>query len=120
MRCEYAKNGKRCNAKTLTGDRYCFMHSQNPDVKEKRKKALSQGGKNAHKEYPLIKDTIMVKNNRDVIDLINKLVREVRVDEISVKKANCVGYLLNISLKALDSELEERIKNLENVLSKRK
>ena len=58
-----------------------------------------------------------IRSPRDVRRLLSRIVNEVLNNEIEVGRANCVGQLCNIILKAMEkSDLENRIERLERVL----
>ena len=121
MQCNFIKNnGGRCNSNALKGDEFCFVHSNDPEIVKIREKVLSEGGKNSRKQYQPIVDEITIEDTNGVVQMIRKLIQEIRQDEISTKKANAIGYLLNIGLRALQqSNIEDRLKDIEDVLSNR-
>ena len=79
------------------------MHSEIPEIVEKRKKATSEGGK-VRKKYTNILVTqcdIKVRSVTDIVVLLEDTINSLRKNLIDSKRANSVGYLANISLKAI-------------------
>lgn len=58
-----------------------------------------------------------IKSAQDVVSLLSESVSQVRRGEIDPRIANAIGYLSGMILKAREqSELEERLNNLESAL----
>ena len=120
MQCQFIKeDNKRCEAMTIKDSKFCFMHSSDPKIKKIRKKALSKGGKNSKKKYEPLTEKINIKSNKDVVNLITQTINEVRQDKISTKRANAIGYLSNVIIRALSQQtIEEKLNRIEHALSK--
>jgi hypothetical protein len=119
MECEFIKeNGEKCNALSIKNDKYCFAHSNNPEIIEKRKEAKILGGLNGRKQMlKPSKEFIEVKTPKDTLLLLEKTINDVRQNKIAVNQANCIGYLCNIITKIFEQEqLETRIAILERVV----
>lgn len=57
---------------------------------------------------------------QDVRRLLSKIVNQVINSELDVNKANCVGQLCNVLLRAMEkSDLEQRIEELERLVNSR-
>ena len=116
-------DGEGCKASALRNDDFCFTHCTNPKIVEYREKVNAEGGQNAHKEYapfPTEKDLIL-ESTSDVTKIIGKLVKEVREGKISERRANCIGFLLNIAIKSLEKDgIEKRLIHIEDAISNRK
>lgn len=121
MKCGFTKeNGLKCEANALRGGDFCFLHSDDPEIVKVREKALSEGGKNSRKQYEPLLDEIAVCGAKDVVELIVKLIGEVRRDEISTKKASTIGFLLNTLLKALElGEIDDKLEAVKSIFSGR-
>lgn len=117
MLCKFIKtNGKQCQANALEGLSYCFFHE--PSIADKRKKALSSGGKQRKK--PVLLEEIKINSIADVLPLLNKCINEVRTGELNSKNANTIGYLVNIVLETLKiTEIDKRLKEVENAIQLR-
>jgi len=109
MKCQYTKpDSKRCNANSLVETKYCFSH--NPKTQGEKKKAVLKGGlapkprKNAKRLEPL-----PLKSVEDIQSLIEDTINRVRTEPMTHQKANCVGYLANIALKALEINEPEKV-----------
>ncbi len=67
---------------------------------------------------PLIEDeAVRLETVRDYLDVINRVILEVKHDEHSstTQKARVIGYLINIAMRGLElSSIEERLAALEN------
>ncbi len=113
MQCKYLKtDGEQCGANALIIGDYCFTHS--PDMEVERQLATSKGGKHSYKEALVITGEKSVKTSKDIADLLESTINEVRAGKLDVKIANCVGYLASHLIKAIESaDLEERLEKLE-------
>lgn len=48
--CEFEKDGKRCRAYKITNSKYCFTHSDDPEIVAMREEALKKAAE-SHKLY---------------------------------------------------------------------
>lgn len=114
MMCKYRKEDEEsCNANAMKDSDYCFMH--NPEVIDERTEARIKGG--SHKIIKPELDEIKIENVQDIIQLLAKTINEVRKGDIDTRRANCIGYLANYIIKAmevgkLESEVEELYEKL--------
>ena len=100
------------------GGGYCFSH--NPRTQEALHEAAIKGG-SMLKKNTLDLPPVGVKTIQDVVLLIEDTVNRVRSGEMPINTANCLGYLGNVALKALQaSDLEKRIEALEAIIGERK
>ena len=61
---------------------------------------------------------IRLNQIQDVRRLLSRIINQVMAGEIEIGKANCIGQLSNIMLRAMEKgELELRIEELENLLN---
>lgn len=104
----------------MAGVKYCFTH--NPETKTKKELAILRGGiapKPRKEEKPL--PPISVRSIEDVLVLIEDTINRVRTEPITHQKANCIGYLANISLKALEvGEIDEKLELVNSLILGRK
>lgn len=122
--CNYTKSdGSKCQAQAVVdGDGFCFVHSENPAIIERRKKSQAEGGKNGrkHKDPPIEIETNL-SSMKNVVNILSFVVGSVLKNEISPRKANTIGYLLNVSVRAIEKkDIEARLEHLESLLSVRK
>lgn len=62
---------------------------------------------------------ILLTKPHHVRRLLSNIINEVHNNEIEVNKANCIGQLCNIMLRAMEkSDIEQRIEEMENYISK--
>ena len=126
-RCEFEKDSKRCNAYKITDSKYCFVHSDDPEVVEMRQQALKKAGE-SHKLFLPIdnKDSNEVSGSLNLpkfIDLgkakgIKKayitIIKASAQGLIDEKRLGALTYALNGYVNALNTiELLERIEALE-------
>lgn len=119
MKCHFIKeNNEKCNANAMNNSQFCFTH--NPEVKDKKKDAVLRGGLSAKKsERPL--EPMRIRDIKDLINLLEDTINKVRTEPMTHQKANCIGYLANIMIKAFESdELKEKVKNLEMAILNRR
>lgn len=132
-RCEFEKDGKKCKAYRITDSKYCFVHSDDPQIIEMRQQALKKAGE-SHKLFLPIEN----KDNGEVSGSLNlpKFVdlgkaKGIKKAYITIIKASAQGfiderklgaltYALNGYVNALDKiELLERIERLEKLTNQR-
>jgi hypothetical protein len=114
-RCQHRrKDGKRCNAVSMLGSRFCFFH--NPERKKEQEDARKKGGRQGRmaalgKNAP----NIQIKSPDDLIVLLSETISQVRRGEIDPRIANAIGYLSGVLLKAREQgEIEDRLTIIEN------
>ena len=99
---------------------YCFLH--NPDISDREKKEIQSRGGQANKikvSEPL--SPIKINQSKDVVLLLEDIINKVRTGEIDLRVANCIGYLSNILIKALEQgEFEEKVEMIERLILERK
>ena len=107
------KLGARCRVKAVKGSTACFVHDD--ALLEKRTNARRTGGKNKRRAVlgPHSPE-ISLRSGREAVDLAGRMVGLVLRGELDPKVAYAAGGLLNIFLRALNTEvLERRIEALE-------
>lgn len=102
MKCQFTKpNGEQCDANAMIDSQFCFSH--NPETAEDKKSAVLKGGlapKPRKEAEPL--EPIKMRSADDILALIEDTVNRIRTEPITRQKANSIGYLINIALKALE------------------
>jgi len=120
MQCKFVKNNNQvCEAEALKGKGFCFFHSQDPTVKEKRIKANSEGGKsNMELETCVSKsDYFSLKTVGEVLSLLEFTMNNYLQGKITRSKASCIGYLASITIGAIkDNSFEQRLEVIEHVI----
>lgn len=118
MKCQNKKqNEVQCGANAMLGIKYCFSH--NPETHSERRAAILKGGR-APKPRRGAKrlESLPLRSIANIQTLIEDTINRVRTEPITHQKANCIGYLANIALKALEvGGLEERISSLEEKIN---
>ncbi len=121
MSCKaLTSTGEPCQARSMQGDDYCYLH--NPAVSENEKHdARSRGGKENQIVLKTPLPAIKLTNPKDVISLLEETINSVRSGDMDVKIANCLGFLIDKLLKAYEvSELSEKVEVMGLFLEKRK
>lgn len=124
MQCKFVKtNNQVCEAEALKNKGFCFFHSQDRKVKEKRIKANSEGGKSslALETYVSKPDYFSLKTVSEVLVLLEFTMNNYLQGKINRSKASCIGYLASITIGAIkDNSFEQRLEVIEHVLKQPK
>lgn len=99
------------------GGKYCFTHS--PEHKSQHKDAVRKGGSTLRvAKQSMILPDIPVREIGDLRILLEDTISRVRTEPMTHQKANCIGYLANICIKAFElTELSDRISIIEDQIS---
>ena len=113
--CQFIKkDGSLCKAHTIKDSDFCFFHTNADNAKAAGKK----GGKKGRCKV-LFASNLSLKSTKEVTQLLERTIKEVRRGDLDRGIANCVGYLAGILLKCLEqSELEKRIEKIEEAVFK--
>jgi hypothetical protein len=113
------ENGLRCEARVLSDSECCFFHD--PTRAADRKAAQSLGGQgNRMKTLDPGTPDVKIENGRDLLTLLNVTMNQVRTGVIDPRIATTLGYLADITMRAIkQNELEMRIRRLESVSESR-
>jgi hypothetical protein len=120
MKCTYKKEGGGpCNANAMIESDYCYVH--NPDISaEEKRDANVRGGSN---RAVTLKDPLPempIRKMPDVALLLVDTINRVRTGKMDIRVANCLGFLSDKLIKALEiSELEERFDKLERLVNEK-
>lgn len=120
MKCTFKKeNNDFCNANAMRGAKYCYLH--NPEISEEEKfNVQSNGGKgNAIKVFEPL-ESIKIQEPSDVVLLLADTINKVRVGEMDLRVANCIGYLSGHLIKACEvSNLSQKLDSIERAVAKK-
>jgi len=103
-------DGNRCRARSLTGKKYCALHSE-PG------RAASLGSKGGRRRTIFspsnLREFQAPKSAADLRDLLAESIIEIRTGKMKSKMANALGYLGSSFLHALEvADLESRLEKL--------
>jgi len=115
QRCKFEKqNLKQCEAWSMTGSDFCFTH--NPEMVAKKKEAVIKGGRSHKKNYnPL--PAFEINGSKSVAELLSQTINEVRMGQIDLRVANCIGYLSGHLIKAIEvSNVQDTLNRIEQKL----
>jgi hypothetical protein len=120
MKCQFIKpDGQKCQAHAVKGDEFCYFH--NPNISnEEKKETQTQGGqaRGLRVKEPLEK--IPIKKIPDVALLLVDTINRVRDGTLDIRVANCLGFLSDKLMRALEvSDLEERFDKLEQLVGEK-
>jgi len=118
MKCKFIKpNGEQCNANAMVGADFCFSH--NPKTQEAKKIAVLRGGLAIKKNEEFL-PPMRIRTTEDILIVLEDTINRIRTRPMTHQRANCIGFLCNAMLKALEqNKVEKRLKNIEDVLSER-
>ena len=117
MKCSSkTTSGSKCKCRTIRGSKFCYFH--HPNMRDKRKKSQSNGGKNNSTMLLTLPDIILNSAN-DVRILLSETINHLRKGMLDEKICRTIGYLSQVTLKSIEqSSLEDRLTNIENILKK--
>ena len=120
MKCEFIKpDGQKCEAYAVKGSSFCYFH--NPDISdEEKRKAQTSGGANRVLTLKKPLPPIQINNQDDVVLLVADTINRVRAGKLDIRTANCLGFLADKLLKALEaSQTNEKLEKIERLLALR-
>ena len=102
-KCQFRKkNGERCGADAQSGKSICVFHD--PDRSEDGRRARRAGGLERSRPpaaLPAETPDSPLRTNQDVLELLGESISQLRRGQLDPRKANAIGYLASISLRAL-------------------
>lgn len=118
--CKYTKqNGEQCRAPRIGDSEYCYWHS--PEMAAKRAEARKKGGQNRRVGKRSNHSRYSIKTTDEVVRALEDALNDAINLENSHARARTIGYLCQISLKALEvGELERRLEALEQSVFQKK
>ena len=111
--CKFVKSGgEPCLAPVMADSDYCYWH--NPETTSKRALAQKKGGQNRRAGKQSNHGRYSIKTTSEVLRALEDALNDACNLENSHARARTIGYLCQISLKALEvGELEKRLEALE-------
>jgi len=104
----------------MSGAEYCYTH--NPDISDEEKREAKQRGGQARAltiANPL--PALPINTPDDAVLLIVDTINRVRAGTLDIRTANCLGFLADKLLKALEtSRLNDRVEIIERVILEKK
>lgn len=122
-RCEFEREGKRCKGYKVTGSKYCFTHSDDPETVALRQEALREAGQSNKLYFPLKEGAEVGLRLPTFVDLSKAkgikrayitIIKAAAANAIDEKRLGALTYALNGYVNAIDKiEILERIETLE-------
>ena len=120
MKCEFIKpDGQNCEAYAVKGTGFCYFH--NPDISdEEKKEAQTNGGANRALTLKEPLPVLPIANQDDAVLLVADTINRVRAGKLDIRTANCLGFLADKLLKALEaSQTNDKLEKIERLLTQR-
>jgi len=120
MKCEFIKpDGEKCEAYAVKGTSFCYFH--NPDISdEEKKEAQTNGGANRALTLKEPLPVLPIANQDDAVLLVADTINRVRAGKLDIRTANCLGFLADKLLKALEaSQTNDKLEKIERLLAQR-
>lgn len=120
MKCEFIKpDGQNCEAYAVKGTSFCYFH--NPDISdEEKKEAQTNGGANRALTLKEPLPAMPIANQDDAVLLVADTINRVRAGKLDIRTANCLGFLADKLLKALEaSQTNDKLERIERLLAQR-
>lgn len=102
MQCKHIKpDNSQCKANAMQGADFCYLH--NPAIPEQEKKqGQSRGGEMRGLRITIPLPEIELKKPDDIVLLLADTINRVRLGEMDIKIANCLGALSGQMIRAMD------------------
>lgn len=116
MKCKFKKsNGDTCKNISLKSDRFCYWHSKKiPEAEKKMNR--SNGGKNKVIKVNSEFEQCELNSISDVMKLNSVMINGVLNNELDLRIATGITYMLNLQIKGIElNTIEKRIDKIEQV-----
>jgi len=116
MKCKFKKsNGETCKNLCLKSDRFCYWHSKKiPEAEKKMNR--SNGGKNKVIKVNSEFEQCELNSISDVMKLNSVMINRVLNNELDLRIATGITYMLNLQIKGIElNTIEMRIDKIEQV-----
>lgn len=91
MNCKFIKkDNKKCNAKAIKGEGFCFFHSEKH--MDERKNAAIRGGQSLKKNHGSTEE-IKLDTDEDLVNLLVSTINDIRQNNISPKAGSTICYI---------------------------
>lgn len=111
-RCEFVKDGKRCGCYKISNSRFCFTHSDDPQIIAMREQALKKAAE-SHKLYlPVVGETdngivnlprfVKLDTEKGIKKAYIVIIRAIAQGLIDERRCGALIYALNGYVGALD------------------
>jgi len=120
MKCSFIKDdGEKCEANAVKDSEFCYFH--NPDISdEEKKEAQTNGGANRALTLKEPLPVLLIANQDDAVLLVADTINRVRAGKLDIRTANCLGFLADKLLKALEaSQTNDKLEKIERLLAQR-
>jgi len=120
MQCEFNKpDGTQCEAHAIKDSGFCYFH--NPDISdEEKREAQTRGGQARGVTLAEPLPVMNIKKIPDITLFLVDTISRVRAGKMDVRTANCLGFLSDKLMRALElSDLEERFNKLEQLVNEK-
>lgn len=120
MKCEFIKSdGQKCEAYAVKETKFCYFH--NPDISdEEKREAQTNGGANRVLTLKEPLPVLPIANQDDAVLLVADTINRVRAGKLDIRTANCLGFLADKLLKALEaSQTNDKLEKIERLLAQR-
>ncbi len=79
VQCNFVKSDcQNCSAQAMKGDSFCFSHSENEIVVEKREQANKLGGERSVRYDDFSEENVSIQSVDDVVKLLESTINAVR------------------------------------------
>lgn len=124
--CEFEKDGKRCRAYKITNSKYCFTHSDDPEIIAMREEALKKAAE-SHKLYlPVVGETanemvslprfVRLDKEKGIKKAYIVVIKAIAQGLIDERRGGALVYALNGYVNAIDKI--KLLRDEEEILSK--
>lgn len=103
----------------MSDSQYCFSH--NPETKAEKELAVLNGGLALKPRKEAIRlEPVPLNTTEDIVGLLADTINRIRVEPFSPQRANAVGYLCGVLLKAIEvGRIEDQLKLVQSILDQR-
>lgn len=118
MQCKQIKRDKvRCGGHA-TDDGFCYFHSPHIPETQKRESRVRGGeGRAGRVSEPL--QAFQIESTKQLLELLNATVQEVRQGKIDCRVANTIGFLSGHMMRAFEIDgVEKRLTEIETRLAR--
>jgi hypothetical protein len=117
MKCKQIKsNGEQCKMASIPGSYYCWKHS--PDISIHEKKAASaKGGKMHRPDITKLDQDLNITSTHDISALLVDTIKNLRNGTFNTRIGTAIGYLAFILVRTYElTEIETKLIDLEKRL----